>query len=180
MSVSAAGQNRGRNPLRHGFLSDRRDDSINVLDIRMARRPGSGFLDLQFAHKTSLKPFDHHYQYQVPLTTNMQRSTLTSSGVSSLSLSSLALHGISSSQRSNTSSPTPSLSRGWGSAESRKACLSLNTLEAQNAGTPLPVPRELPGTISPVMSNGMDMDMKTNNWGFFVDAIPSDDDGMSW
>jgi hypothetical protein len=112
-------------------------------------------------------------------TSTMQRSSQLSFGVSSINLSSLALQDNTSNaslaSRSNTSSSL-TLSRGWGSTESRTACMSLDTLVAsQSAG-------QNPSLHRTLITPPADDDMEVDNWGFFVD-VPSEDmdaPGLSW
>jgi hypothetical protein len=111
----------------------------------------------------------------------MQRSSQLSSGVSSINLSSLALQDNTSNaslaSRSNTSS-TLSLRRGWGSTESRTACMSLDTLAASQSAS------QHPSLHRTLITPPTDDDMEVDNWGFFVDVPAEDEDmnapGLSW
>jgi hypothetical protein len=105
----------------------------------------------------------------------MQRSSLSSLGVSSINLSSLALQDTANA--SNTSSATLTLNRGWGSTESRTACMSLDTLAGAQSAGEYQHP-SLHRTITPPTDN----DMEVDSWGFFID-VPGEDEnapGLSW
>jgi hypothetical protein len=113
----------------------------------------------------------------------MQRSPQLSSGVSSINLSSLALQdntsNVSLASRSNTSSNL-SLSRGWGSTQSRTACMSLDTLAASQSASH----SQHPSLGRTLITPPSDDDMEVDNWGFFVD-VPAEEEnmnaaGLSW
>ena len=99
---------------------------------------------------------------------SLKRASLTPS---SLNLSSLTLSSDDESSRSTTNSPTPTLSRGWGSAQSRAAYADLSSL--------LPAQPSMPRQQSSASFNTTEaMDVSDEPaWGYFVDT-PDDEDGV--
>lgn len=100
-------------------------------------------------------PSTQHRQQQ------QQGPTMQRSGLSSINLSSLSLGSVAASTTSSENGSDASLSRGWGSTESRQAYGDLSAMfQEKQQGRPSRSPAE------EITSND------EGSWGYFVDTPP--------